>query len=71
MKIAGEKDEEVVRVVKEMKKAGVEVLRKDKWHVEGNLVLKERKVYIPKDEMLKVEIIQLHHNVLAPRHEGR
>jgi len=39
------------------------VLRKDKWHVKGNLVLKEEgKIYIPKDKKLKAEIIQLHHN---------
>ena len=35
------------------------------------MVLKEGKMYIPKDEELRVEIIQLHHNVLAAGHEGR
>jgi len=34
-------------------------------------VLKERKVYVPKDEELRVDVIQLHHDVLAARHEGR
>ena len=31
-------------------------------------MLKERKIYIPKNEALKVEIIQLHHNILIARH---
>jgi len=35
------------------------------------LVLKEGKIYIPKDEELRVEIIQLHHDVLVAGHGGR
>jgi len=34
-------------------------------------VLKEGKIYIPKDEELRAEIIQLHHDVPAAGHEGR
>jgi len=45
------------------------VLRGDEWQMEGNLMLKERKVYVPKDKELRVEIIQLHHNVLAIEYE--
>ena len=40
-----------------MKKVGVKVLRGNEWQIDGELVLKERKVYIPKNEELKVEII--------------
>jgi len=54
-----------------MKKAKVKVLRKDEWQVEGDLVLKEGKVYIPKNEELRVEIIWLHHDILVAGHEGR
>jgi len=39
--------------------------------VEGNLILKEEKVYVLKDEKLRVEIIWLHHNIPAARHGGR
>ena len=39
--------------------------------MEGDLVLKERKVYVLKDEELRVEIIQLHHDVPAVEHGGR
>jgi len=49
----------------------VKVLRKDKWQVEEDLVLKKRKVYILKDEKLRVEIIQLHCNVLVERYGER
>jgi len=65
------KDEDVVRVVEEMKKVGVKELRGNEWKIEGELVLKEGKVYVLKDEELRVEIIQLHHDVLAAGHGGR
>jgi len=37
---------QVVKVVEEMKKAEIKILRDDEWEIEGELVLKERKVYI-------------------------
>jgi len=40
-----------------MKKAGVKILKEDEWQIGGDLVLKEGKVYIPKNEALRVEII--------------
>ena len=46
-----------------MKKVEVKVLRGEEWQVEGDLVLKEGKIYIPKNEVLRVEIIQLHYNI--------
>ena len=48
-----------------MKKAGVKVLRNNEWKIEGELVLKEGKVYVLKDEELRIEIIQLHHDMLT------
>jgi len=36
--------------------------------MEGELVLKEGKIYVPKDEELRVKIIQLHHDVLVAGH---
>jgi len=62
------KDEDVVRVVKEMKKAKVKELQGNEWQIEKDLVLKERRVYVPKDEELRAEIIQLYHNVLVAGH---
>ena len=34
-------------------------------------MLKKEKVYVLKDEELRVEIIQLHHNVPVARHGGK
>jgi len=62
IKIARNKNKEVVRV-EEVKKVEVKVLRGEEWQVEGDLVLKEGKIYIPKNEVLRVEIIQLHYNI--------
>ena len=71
IKIVRSKNEEVVRVVEEMKKAKVKVLRGEEWQVEEDLVLKEEKVYISNNEALKVEIIWLHHNVPITRHRKK
>ena len=62
------KDKEIVRVVKKIKKAGIRTLKDEEWQLEGDLVLKEGKMYILKDEELKVEIIQLHHDILVAGH---
>jgi len=48
------RDDEVIKAVEEMKKTGVKVLRNEKWQIENNLVLKERKVYVLRDEKLSV-----------------
>ena len=68
MKKARSKDEEVVRVVEEMKKAKVKILWREEWQIEGDLVLKEEKVYIPKDKELRSEIIWLYHDVPVTGH---
>ena len=65
------KDEEVVRIVEEMKKVGVKAIQEEEWKMKGELVLKEGKVYMPKDEELRTEIIRLHHNVLMAGHGGK
>jgi len=39
--------------------------------MERDLVLKEGKVYVPKDEELRAEVIQLYHDVSAAEHGGR
>jgi len=63
-----EKDEEMMKVMKEMKKVRVRNLRGNEWKIEGDLVLKEGKVYMPKNEKLRIEIIQLHHDVPVAGH---
>ena len=71
IKKARSKDKEVVRIVEEMKRMKVKMLQGKEWQIEGELVLKEEKVYMPKDEELRAEIIWLHHNMLAAGHGGR
>ena len=68
IKEARDKDEEVIKAVEEMKKVGVKTLRDEEWQIEERLVLKEGRVYVPKDEKLRVEIIQLHHDIPKAGH---
>ena len=70
IKEARDKDEEVIKAVEKIKKAEVKVLRNDEWQIEEGLVLKEGKIYVLKDEKLRVEIIWLHHNMPIVGHRG-
>jgi len=65
------KDDEVVKAMEEMKQAGVKVLRDKKWREHEGLMLKERKVYVPKDEKLRAKIIRLHHDTPVGGHGGQ
>ena len=51
------KDDEVIKAVEEMKKAGVKILRNEEWQIEDDLVLKEGKIYVLRDDKLRLEII--------------
>ena len=70
IKEARNKDKEVIQVVEEMKKAEVKMLRDEEWQIEEGLVLKEGRVYVSKDEKLRVEIIWLHHDTPITGHGG-
>ena len=63
IKKARNKDKEVVKVVEEMKKAGVKILQEEEWQIKRDLVLKEGKIYVTKDRELRMEIIWLYHDV--------
>ena len=54
-----------------MKKVEVKAIQGEEWKMEEELVLKEEKVYVPKNEELRTEIIQLHHNVPMARHREK
>jgi len=71
IKKARSKDEDVIKVVEEIKRTGVKELRGNKWKIEGDIVLKEGKVYVLKEEELRAEVIRLYHDGLAAGHEGR
>jgi len=65
------KDNEVVKAIEEMKQAEVKMLRDEEWHQEDRLMLKEGKVYVSKDEKLRVEVIRLHHDTPVGGHGGQ
>jgi len=65
------KDNEVVKAVEEMKRAGVKILRDEEWREVDGIMYKEEKVYVPKDEKLRAEIIRLHHDTPIRGHRGQ
>ena len=71
IKKAKDRDEEVIKVVEEMKKVGIKMLTNKEWQIEKGLVLKEKKVYVLKNEKLRVEIIQLYYNMPIAGHGGQ
>ena len=71
MKKTRSKNKGVVRVVEKIKNAEVKMLKEKEWQIEGDLILKEEKVHILKDKVLRVEIIWLHHDILIAKHKGK
>jgi len=65
------KDDEMVKAVKEMKWAGVKMLRDEEWREVDGVMYKEGKVYVPKDNILRAEIIRLHYGMLVEGHGGQ
>jgi len=65
------KDDEVVKAVEEMKQVGVKILRDEEWREVDSIMYKERKVYVPKDNALRTEIIRLHHDTPVGGHGGQ
>jgi len=62
------KDDEIVKAVEEIKKAGVKMLRDKEWREVDGIIYKEGKVYMPKDDKLRAEIIRLHHDMPVGGH---
>jgi len=65
------RDNEVVKAVEEMKKAGVKILRDEEWREADSIMYKEGKVYVLKDNKLRAEIIRLHHDTPVGGHGGQ
>ena len=64
-------NKKIVRVVKKMKKMKVKVLRGNEQQIEGELILKKEKIYILKNEKLKIKIIQFYYGVLITEYKER
>jgi len=62
------KNNEVIKAVEEMKRAGVKILRDEEWREVDGIMYKEGKVYVPKDEKLRAKIVKLHHDTLIGGH---
>jgi len=65
-----EMDERIVKAVKELKRAGIKMLKDEEWEIEDGIVMREGKIYVPEGE-LREEIIQLHHDTPVGGHGGR
>ena len=62
------KDDKVVKAVKEIKKAEIKMLRDEEWREVEGIMYKEGKVYIPKDNKLRAEIIRLYYDMPVEGH---
>ena len=65
------KDNEVIKEVEEIKQAGVKALRDKEWREINGVMYKEGKVYVLRDEKLRVKIIQLYHDTPVGGHRGQ
>jgi len=65
------KDDEIIKAVEEMKQAGVKMLRDEEWREVNSIMYKEGKVYVPKDDKLRAEIIRLHYDMPIKGHGGQ
>jgi len=43
-------------------RAGVKILRDEEWREVNGIMYKEEKIYVPRDDKLRAEIIRLHHD---------
>ena len=46
-----EGDEKVVKVVEELKRAGIKTLKDKEWKIEDGIVMKEERIYVPEREL--------------------
>ena len=67
---AQEEDEKVVKVVEELKKAGIKTLRDEEWEIEDGIIIKKERIYMP-EEKLRSKVIQLHHDTPVEGYRGR
>ena len=65
------KNDKVIKAVKEMKWVEVKILRDEEQKKVNGIIYKEKKVYVPKDNVLRVKIIRLHYDILVEGHGGQ
>ena len=67
------KDAEVVKALEQVKQLGPKLLSRglEEWNVENDLLLFRGKVYVPHDNTLRKDLVQLHHDAPPAGHPGR
>jgi len=65
------KDDEIIKAIEKMKQTEVKMLRDEEWREVDGIIYKEEKVYVPKDDKLRAEIIRLHHDTPVGGHGGQ
>ena len=70
IKKAQEGDKKIVKAVEELKKVGIKMLRDKEWEIEDGMIIKEKRIYVPKRK-LRGEVIQLHYDTPVGGHKGR
>ena len=51
IKSTQEEDKKIVKAVEEIKKAGIKTLKDEEQKIENRIVMKERKIYMPEEEL--------------------
>ena len=66
-------DDEVRTAIEQVKKLGPKALKRglEDWNTEEGLLLYKGRIYVPKDDTLRTEIVKLHHDAPAAGHPGR
>jgi len=65
------KDNEAIKAVKEIKQARVKMLRDEEWRNKNGLMLRDGKVYVPKDEKLRAKVIWLYYDMPVEGYGGQ
>ena len=69
-KKAQEEDENIVKVVEELKRVEMKSLRDKEWLIEKGVVMKEGCIYIPEEE-LREEVVYLYYDILVEGYRER
>ena len=69
----GEREQEVVEALSKLDKLGPARLQNDlvDWNTEQGLLLYRGRVYVPKDDALRAEIVRIHHDLPPAGHPGQ
>ena len=73
IRTCSEREQEVAEALQKVEKLGPARLQSDlvDWNVEQGLILYRGKVYVPKDEALRTEIVRIHHDLPPAGHPGQ